>query len=198
MVLLEQMRRSLQLALLVVLSGLLAAGGLGQAQSQESPVAPEVRDWARILIEQLGVAIREAVFTLPAPDMRELQLRAARVLNVLVGKQSPDHQTRAGDPLGADGVGVLTYVERLRNAIEPRAQTNERLRPVLFTLNLLQLYQREALERLREMLRGSDDGAARRASHQVLAFLVAARGSNEDPLSEGGGARALLLYLNRL
>ncbi|OGF53096.1 MAG: hypothetical protein A2Z21_05695 [Candidatus Fraserbacteria bacterium RBG_16_55_9] len=185
-----------KLVLLVLLGGLLAgltAGTLGQAQST-APWPPEVQQWARQVVEQLSVGIRETVFALPAADLGEIQQRAQRVLNVLVGKQSPDYQTKAGDPLGADGIGVQAYLERLRNAIEPRAQSNDRLRPALFALNILQAYHREALDHIKEILRVNEEGPARRNLNQLLAFLVAARGSSEDPLSEGG-ARALLIYL---
>lgn len=196
----ERQQRYFKLMLLTLLCGMLiglATGTRGQAQSPGTPLPPEVQQWARQLVEQLSVAIRATVFALPAADLGEIQLRARQVLNVLVGKQSPDYQPKAGDPPGADGVGVQVYLERLRDAIEPRAQTNERLRSLLFALNIIQAYHREALDRIKDILRVNDDGPARRNLNQLLAFLVAARGSSEDPLSEGG-TRALLIQLGRL
>ncbi len=194
----QPMKRISSFVLLILLGGSLfslTTGTTSQAQAPTLP--PEVNVWARQLVEQLSVAIREAVIALPANELGEIKLRAGRVLNVLVGKQSPDYQAQAGDPQGADGVGVGTYLERLRSAIEPRAQTNERLRPLLFALNMLQAYHRESLDHLREIIGTRNEEAARRNLTQSLAFLVASRGSSEDPLSEGG-ARALLLQLGRL
>ena len=86
------------------------------------------------------------------------------------------------------------YLSRMREAIEPRAQANERLRPLLFALSSVQVYLQETLERIQQILRTREEALARRALNQLLAFLIAARGSKEDPPSEGG-ARALLMQL---
>lgn len=148
-------------------------------------------------MEQAGVAIREAVFAWPASDLRELRLRAARVFNVLVGEESPEYRAEAGFPPGADGVGVLVYLERLQRALSgPAEQGNERARSLLFALGMVQYYTAEAKEAL--SVAGHADGLprARRAFRQGLAFLLAARGSREDPPSEGG-IRALYRELER-
>lgn len=188
-------RRWMQLMLLMLFLLLLGGATGGEAQSQQPSLPPEVREWARQLVEQLSVAIREAVFAPPAPDLDELRLRASRISNVLVGRESPDYQSKAGDPPGADGVGVLVYLERLQQAIEPWAQANEQLRPLLFALDAIRFYSLEALESLQEAMRVDDIHKARRALRRALGFLIAARGSSEDPLSEGG-ARALLKELS--
>ena len=190
-------RRYAKFLMLLVLGGLLigwTAGTQGEAQSSGTPLPPEVRDWARQAVDQLGVTIREGVFALNVPALSDIQLRAQRVLNVLLGKKSPDYQQRAGDPPGADGVGVLTYLSRMREAIESRAPGNDRLRALLFALNSIQAYLQEAGERVVEISRTREETLARRTLNQLLAFLIAARGSKEDPPSEGG-ARALLMQL---
>lgn len=177
----------------VILGG--AFGTLGQDQDQ--PMPPEARESAHQAVVQLSVAIRGAVFAWPAAsNLEELRLWTARIANVLVGHESPDYQAEAGDLPGSDGVGVLSYLERLRRIIEPKAQAQERLRPLLFALEAIQFNVGQALERLREASHLRDLRLARRALRQALAFLIAARGSSEDPLSEGG-ARALLLQLRR-
>jgi hypothetical protein len=186
-----------KLLLVALLGGLLlgwVAGTPAQAQSSGTPLPPEVRDWARLAVDQLGVAIRVAVFALNVPALSDIQLQAERVLNTLVGKQNPDYLPRAGDPPGSDGVGVLSYLSRMREAIESRAQANERLRPLLFALSSIGVYLQEALQRVAEIRRTREEAQARRSLNQLLAFLVAARGSREDPPSEGG-ARALLMQL---
>jgi len=185
------------LLLIVLLSGLFVGASLGawgQASSQALP--PEAKIWARQAVEQLGVAIREAVFAWPATELDELKLRAGRVLNVLVGRESPDYQGRLGDPPGSDGIGIVTHLKHLQEAIEPRAQQDERLRPLLLALNAIQFYINEARQHLQTALKGRDLHRVQRTLRQSLAFLIAARGSSEDPLSEGG-ARALLIQLSR-
>ena len=193
--------RSAVLSLLVglLLGGLLGALGQVEAQSQASraEIPPEAREWARVAIEQASVAIREAVFAWPASDLRELRLRAARVFNVLVGEESPEFRAEAGLPPGADGVGVLVYLARLQRALSgPAEQGNERARALLFALGMIQYYAAEAKEALSAAGRAEGLPRARRAFRQALAFLLAARGSEEDPPSEGG-ARALYRELQQ-
>jgi len=181
--------------MMVLLGGLLISGPVRSQQGTALP--PEARAWAQGAVEQLSVAIREAVFAWPASDLEELRLRAGRVLNVLVGHESPNYQGRLGDPPGADGVGVLTYLERLQGIIEPRAQEDERLRPLLFALDAIRFYADQSLEHLQDALQGKDLRFTQLTLRRALAFLISARGSSEDPLSEGG-TRALLIQLNRL
>lgn len=182
---------------LSLLVGLLLGGLLAleqpeaQSQAPRAPIPPEAREWAHSAIEQLSVAIREAVFAWPASDLSELRLRAARVLNVLVGEESPEYRAQAGRPPGADGVGAIVYLERLQRALSgPAEQGNEQARSLLFALGMVQYYAAEAKEALSAA--GHADGLprARRSFRQALAFLLAARGSREDPPSEGG-VRAL-------
>jgi len=176
---------------LVILAG--AVGTLGQDQ----PLPAEARESARGAVAQLSVAIRGAVLAWPAAaDLGELRLWAARIANVLVGRQSPEYQPGAGELPGSDGVGVIVYLERLRKIIESRARADERLRPLLFALDGVRFNVDQALERLREASRIRDLRPARLALRRALAFLIAARGSSEDPLSEGG-ARALYRELQQ-
>ncbi len=188
--------------LISVIVGLAAGVGLlSQAQvppsGPGSVLPPEVEVQARQAIEQLSVAIREAVFAQTAADLGELKLRAARVLNVLVGRQSPYHQSQAGDPPGADGAGILAHLQRLQELLEPQVRGNERLRPLLFALQQVRAFSEDARGRLIEVPRSRDLGAVRRTLRLALALLLAARGSQEDPLSEGG-MRALLRALDSL
>jgi len=185
-------RAGLSLLVGLLLGGLLALGqGEAQSQASRAEIPPEARDWARAAIEQLSVAIREAVFAWPASDLRELRLRAARVLNVLVGEKSPEFRAPAGLPPGADGVGLLVHLERLQEALRgPAERGNERARSLLFALEMVQYYVAETREALNAVGRAEGLPRARRAFRQALAFLLAARGSREDPPSEGG-TRAL-------
>ncbi len=193
-IVLARLRRGLLLGGLL-LGGLVLSGmATTLAQAGNPPWLPEARAQARSAIEQFGVAIREAVFAQTAPDIQELKLRAARVLNVIVGRASPQYQSQAGDPPGADGEGILTHLQRLQEVLEPQARGNERLRPLLFALQQVQAFSEDARGRLLEMSRLQDLRAVRRTMRLALALLLAARGSQEDPLSEGG-TRALLKAL---
>jgi hypothetical protein len=171
----------------------LGLGGEAQ-QSQPPQVPPEAREWVRQTVEQLSVAIREAVFAPASSDLDELRVRAARVFNTLVGHESPEYRADVGDPPGADGVGVLVYLRRLQEVLEPYARENERVRAWIYVLQTLQFFSLEAVDRLNEALHVRDPAKARGAIRQTLAFLIATRGSSEDPLSEGG-ARALWMQM---
>lgn len=197
-------QKASQRVVLLLGIGLLSGGLLGvlgqveaqsQAQAARAAIPPEAREWARAAIEQASVAIREAVFAWPASDLRELRLRAARVLNVWVGEESPEFRAEVGLPPGADGVGVVVYLEHLRRALTgPAEQGNERARALLFALGMIQYYATEAKEALNTAGHAENLQRARRAFRQALAFLLAVRGSEEDPPSEGG-ARALYAHL---
>lgn len=183
------------IALIAVLTLGFALGLGGEAQQNpRPPVPPEASEWARRTVEQLSVAIREAVFAPASSDLGELRVRAARVWNTLVGRESPEYREDVGDPPGADGVGVLVYLRRLQEALEPSARENDRVRSWIYVLQTLQFFSLEALDRLSEALHVRDPDKAIRAIRQALAFLIATRGSSEDPLSEGG-ARALWMQL---
>jgi hypothetical protein len=186
-------RRLIALLAFLMLGFALGLGGEAQ-QNQPPQVPPEVREWMHQTVEQLSVAIREAVFAPASSDLGELRVRAARVLNTLVGPESPEYRADVGAPPGADGVGVLVYLRRLQEALEPYARENERVRAWIYVLQTLQFFSIEAVDRLNEALHVRDPAKARRAIRQALAFLIATRGSSEDPLSEGG-ARALWMQL---
>lgn len=171
-------------------------GIVGQAQAP-SELPPEARQLATRAVDQLSVAIREAVFAWPASEVNELRPRAARMLNVIVGQSSRHHQSEVGDPPGADGVGILTYLERLREVIRSHAQGANRARQLLFSLEIGMTFSQEAQRELLDALRTRDADALRGAVRRALAFLSAARGTREDPLSEGG-VRALLAQLETL
>ncbi len=186
-------RRLIVLIAFLMLGFTIGLGGEAQ-QSQPPQVPPEAREWIGQTVEQLSVAIREAVFAPASSDLNELRVRAARVLNTLVGHESPEYRADVGDPPRADGVGVLVYLRRLQEVLEPYARENDRGRAWLFVLETIQFFSAEARDRLGEALHLRDPVKARRAIRQALAFLIATRGSSEDPLSEGG-ARALWIQL---
>lgn len=185
-----------RVALLVALALGLTIGMIGQAQSAGDGTT-EMRRLAVNAIDQLNVAIREAVFAWPASEVTELRPRAARMLNVLVGPASRHYQADIGDPPGADGVGVLTHLQRLREAIRSHGQGTERNRALLFSLEIALTFGQDAEGKLLSAIRTRDVEALQTAVQHAFAFLSAARGAREDPLSEGG-VRALLAQLEAL
>ena len=181
-------------ALLLGLIVGLISGMSGQAQSPNG-LPPEARRLAARAVEQLSVAIREAVFAWPASDAPELRTRAARMLNVTVGASHRHYRPEVGDPPGADGGGVIPYLQRLRELIRQHATGDGRERRLLFALEIALSFARQAQGDLVAALRGPvsvDD--LRLAGRRSFALLSAARGASEDPLSEGG-VRALLAQL---
>lgn len=192
-------RASVRFARTLLLTGLLLGltmGMIGQAQSF-NPLPSEAKRLAMRTEEQLGVAIREAVFAWPASELEELRPRAARMVNVIVGQDSRHYQSEAGDPPGSDGVGVLVHLDRLRSVIRSNADGTNRARTLLFALEIATTFARDAQGELLQALRARGASDMRAAVRRALAFLSAARGAREDPLSEGG-VRALLVHLGTL
>lgn len=178
------------IVLLMLLLGL-TVGVFGGAGSEDLSIPPEAREWTAKAIEQLGVGVREAVFAWPASEPGELKLRVGRILNVLVGRESPLYQPQAGDPPGSDGTGVLIYVGQLQRVLDARSKASDRVRSLLFSLMMVRFFAEEAREELSEAVRARDLRVVRQRIRRSLAFLTAARGNREDPLSEGG-LRAML------
>jgi hypothetical protein len=127
-----------------------------------------------------------------APNLNAAKLHAQRVINIVQGKNGLDYNPQAGD-LG-DGIGALTHAQRFRESIRntPLAQIFMLgVESVIFDLSAVGL---GAVEQAKRALRAPDLNRVRPFLRAARAFLYSARGSKDDPVSEGG-ARAILARL---
>lgn len=163
---------------------------IGGAQTA-GPDIGELRRLAEALVAQLDLAHREAVFGTLAPDLEVTKRHAQRVINVLEGKNGPHYRADAGDV--GDGVGVLGYLQQLRERVKSTP-----LAPVLMLgIETVLFDAGAALEQSKQALQSSALSRARFALRSGRALIYSARGSVTDPVGEGG-ARAILARLNAL
>jgi hypothetical protein len=171
------------LALVVVEGGLI----IGFAQNGQGDFTGPVRDESQKTIDQLTLAIRIGLI---APDatsnLGDVKLNMARILNILVGPNDPLYQKNVDNPPGADGIGVIPHLNKIQNVLAPYANSNAQAQSLLHALPGIIFFTNSATDDLSAALKSQDDGIVRRTLHRLIAFLVAARGSRDDPLSEGG------------
>jgi len=161
-------------------------GSQGQAGN------PELRALGDKLVEQLNIAVQEALFAVlivPAAEFgeRELKQRAQRTLNILVGKESPDY-VPIEDP--GDGVGAFKYAQQLLRKIRESGLA----RDLVFAADTVVFDIAMAIERAKGAIKAPNLNQGQSEMRRAFAFLIAARGSKDDPISEGG-ARAIRLKL---
>ncbi len=154
---------------------------------------PKLRLLADKLVEQLNIAVQEALFAVlivpPAEfGWRELKQRAQRTLNILVGKESPDYVPIEGGP--GDGVGAFKYAQQLLRKIRESGLA----RDLIFAADTVVFDIAMAIERAKGVLKASNLNQGQSEMRRAFAFLIAGRGSKDDPVGEGG-ARAIQLKL---
>ena len=178
-----QIHHWLLLALVFIEGGLI----LGFAQTGQGDFTGPVRDESQKAIDQLTLAIRIGLI---APDaatgLSDIKMTIGRILNLLVGPNDPLYQKNVDNPQGADGIGIIPHLNNIQNALQPYANSNAQAQSLLHALVGIEFYTGNASGDLSVALKSQDDGLVRRTLHRLVAFLVAARGSRDDPLSEGG------------
>lgn len=172
----------------IVCFGLILLTALGGAQPG-SPDPAELRRMAEALVAQLDLAHQEAVFGMLAPNFGAVKLHAQRIINIIQGKNGPDYNPQVGE-IG-DGVGALVHAQQFRGRIRntPLASVFMLgIENVIFDVSF------GAIEQAKRALKTPDVNRARPLLRAARAFIYSARGSRNDPVSEGG-ARAILARL---
>ena len=143
-------------------------------------------------LEQLNLALEQAVYAHVRFPLEDLKSHAHAVLNVLEGRRGSDYDPSYRDP--GDGIGVVNYVQQIRQTPEiQRAQ--EEIRVVRENaLGNVSLYLEQAIDHTLKALNQTELTAAQWEMRQTLAFLSAAKG-RENELAAVGGLLALKTQL---
>lgn len=143
-------------------------------------------------IEQLDLAIEQAVFAHVRFPLEDLKPHAHAVLNVLEGRKGSNYDPSYSDP--GDGVGVVNYVQEIRQAPEIRGATEETRVGLENALQNISLYLEQAIAHTLKALDQTQLDPAQWEMRQALAFLSAAKG-RENELTAVGGLLALRVRL---
>jgi len=176
--------------LLIVVLLISTVATLGEGQSSDSNFASQAHTISQEAIQQLSLAIRLTIFSVQSPSLNDLKFNAARIMNVLVGADSPLFNEDVGIPQNADRTGVIPRLARISALLAPHAEGDARVQNWLNALESIEFFSAVATEEMINVLNESNDRTARVSLRKTIAFLTATRGSHDDPLSEGG-ARAL-------
>ncbi len=174
----DQARKGTVLVLFVLL--LFSAAAI-QPSGASNPATADVIIKA---IEQLDLAIEQAVFAHVRFPLEDLKPHAHAVLNVLEGLRGPNYDPSYSDP--GDGVGVLNYVQEIRQAPEIRGATEETRVGLENALQNISLYLEQAIAHTLKALDQTQLDAAQWEMRQALAFLSAAKGREKELTAVGG------------
>jgi len=165
-------------SLLVWTLGLGLSGVSMQGQWQISfPKLKEVVDKAA---QQARLAVQHTLLGAFSLTLGDLKLHACHALNIIVGKGSPDYDPGCGDP--GDGVGLINYCKELQKLI---AESEYKERWAWPAENYL-IWLSVAITLLKKVREVGDEREARQTMRQVLAFLKATQGCEDDSPTEGG------------
>ncbi|OGF56311.1 MAG: hypothetical protein A2Z21_03950 [Candidatus Fraserbacteria bacterium RBG_16_55_9] len=172
-------RRLWLLALLVFSATLIpSAGALDQATA----------DLITKTIEQLDLALEQVVYAHVRFPIEDLKSHAHVALNLLEGRRGSDYDPSYSDP--GDGIGVVNYVQRIRQAPEIQRAPEETRVVLENALDNVSLYLEQAMNHTLTALKQTQLTPAQGEMRQVLAFLSAAKG-RENELTAAGGLLAL-------
>ena len=172
-------RRLWLLALLVFSATLIpSAGALDQATA----------DLITKTIEQLVLALEQVVYAHVRFPIEDLKSHAHVALNLLEGRRGSDYDPSYSDP--GDGIGVVNYVQRIRQAPEIQRAPEETRVVLENALDNVSLYLEQAMNHTLTALKQTQLTPAQGEMRQVLAFLSAAKG-RENELTAAGGLLAL-------
>jgi hypothetical protein len=157
---------------------LLLLAGAMQPGVESSPSATDMISQA---IEQLDLALQQVVLAQLALRLEDLKFHAQLVLNVLEGKGGPHYNPDPAYKLG-DGVGVINYVEQIRQTPEVREAEGE----ILVALANVSSHLEDAIAEALTALAQEDLKVAQEGMRQVLAFLSAAKGREVELTAAGG------------
>lgn len=166
-------------SLLIWTLGLWLSGFSSQGQWQISfSKLKEVVDKAA---EQTRIAVQHTLLAALSVTLSDLKLHACHVLNIIVGKGSPDYDPSCGDP--GDGVGLMNYCKEIQRLIEAKSEYKERW---AWPAENYVIWLGAAITPLKRVKEVRDEREARQTMRQVLAFLKATQGCREDSATEGG------------
>jgi len=177
-----------RLAVMVLVSILIPLTGQGQAQPS---APPEMVTLAENLVAQIDRALQEASFAWVATTYEDVQAGSQRVLNLLVGRDSPDFRPIVGD--AEDTIGVMTYAAQLKAMLQDTPWND-----FVVTASAVETFAGWATERAKAVVELVDKEQGRVEIHKAEAFLKAAQGCAGAALPTAGGARSILAVLNRL
>jgi hypothetical protein len=155
----------------------------------------------------LNIAVKMAVIgangelftpsgSIPFSERKE---EAQEILNYLIGKKSPDYLATTRPPLSIpkqwDGAGIIEHHDRLIQELENAIGRGEINQPNarLLRASVLEIAQliRRAIGITKESLALDNERSLKEKLVELKTALVAARGSRQDPLLEGG-ARSVM------
>jgi len=145
---------------------------------------PTINDLIDSAIKQLDLALQQAVLAHVRFPLEDLKFHAQTVLNILEGRDGPHYDPSSADP--GDGVGVIRYVDQIRQAPEIQQAGEE----IWAALENISLFIEDAIAYTLEALAQTDLEKAQRRMREVLAFLSAAKG-REGELTPVGGLLVL-------
>jgi len=167
--------------------GLLLAFSGAVQPTGESSLA--INDIINMAIEQLDLALQQAVIAHVRFPIDDLKFNAQVVLNVLEGRQGPHYDPDSPDP--GDGIGVVNYVDQIR--LSPEMQSAED--DIKVALENISLFVDKAIAYTLEAMAQTDLEAAQNHMREALAFLSAAKG-RESELTPVGGLLVLKARIN--
>jgi hypothetical protein len=154
---------------------------------QQQPVGKSSEETTALLAQALGqldLALEQAVYAHIRFPLEDLKTHAHNVLNVLEGRSGPNY-----DPayLEGDGVGVLSYVQKIRQTPEIQDATAETQVTLQRAFDNVSFSLEQAIAHTLNAIRETQLSAAQSEMRQALAFLSAAKGRENELLTAAGG-----------
>lgn len=131
-------------------------------------------------LDQMRLAIQHTLLAAFSLTLSDLKLHACHVLNLVVSQGSPDYDPGCGEV--GDGVGLMNYCQEIRRLI---GDSEYQERWAWATENYL-IWLEAAIPLLKRVKEVGEESEARKLMRQMLAFLKAIQGCEEDPPTEGG------------
>ncbi len=131
-------------------------------------------------LEQLDLALQQAVLAHVRFPLEDLQLHAHAVINVLEGRAGAHYDSSYANP--GDGVGVVSYLEQIRQAPEIWGASEE----LRVALENVSSYLKQAIDHTLRALAEKDLANAQAEMRWALAFLSAAKGREVELTAVSG------------